>query len=78
MKESVAAKDYQNVLYEPKLAGDVNCDGNLNIADVTTIVNRLLGKENNKSFFIPNADINNDNTINISDVSELVKILLNN
>ena len=78
VKESVAAKDYQNVLYEPKLAGDVNSDGILNIADVTTIVNRLLGKSTTTKFFIPNADINNDNTINISDVSELVKILLNN
>lgn len=78
VKDGIAVEKYLNVLYNPELIGDVNCDGILNIADVTTIVNRLLGKTEKMKFFIPNADINNDNNITVSDVSDLVRILLNN
>ena len=74
VKESVAAKDYQNVLYEPKLAGDVNCDGNLNIADVTMLIDYLLNSET--SINVEAADVKADGEVNIADVTSLIDMLL--
>ena len=58
------------------LTGDVNDDGNINIDDVTLLINYLL---NNDAVQInqANADINSDGVINISDVTMLIQKLLN-
>lgn len=51
--------------------GDVNEDGEVNIADVTMLVNVILGNAEAE-----NADINADGTIDIADVTALVNIIL--
>lgn len=51
--------------------GDVNEDGEVNIADVTKLVNVILGNAEAE-----NADINADGTIDIADVTALVNIIL--
>ena len=55
--------------------GDVNCDGFINISDVTSLVNRLLtGQSANISEV--NADANNDGQLSIADVTRLINHLL--
>ena len=53
--------------------GDVNGDGNVNVSDVTALVNMILG-------VIPKdearADVNGDGNVNVSDVTALVNIIL--
>ena len=59
------------------LKGDVNMDGQVNVADVTTLVDYILGK--NPSPCDGNAcDVNEDGNVNVSDVTSLVDIILNN
>lgn len=72
-----AAESYQHILITPKLTGDINDDGQQSIADITALVNRLLGKQEQSSkFFIPSADVNRDSSTTIADVTALVNILL--
>jgi hypothetical protein len=58
-----------------KPTGDVNCDGITSIADVTTLIDYLLGSEVNP-FDQEAADVNHNGTISISDVTALIDILL--
>ena len=55
------------------LRGDVNGDGSVNISDVTTLIDLLLG---GGSISNPAADCNQDSSINISDVTALIDYLL--
>lgn len=55
--------------------GDVNCDGFINISDVTKLVDYLLGA-NVVSFSERNADIKPDGDVNIADVTALIDFLL--
>ena len=52
--------------------GDVNGDGNVDISDVTTLVNIILGNAERTAF----ADVDCDGEVNISDVTSLVNIIL--
>ena len=55
--------------------GDVNCDGFVNISDVTLLIDYLLGSEPSP-FKYENADLNNDNIVSIADVTNLIDLLL--
>ena len=57
------------------LKGDVNGDGEVNVTDVTMIVEHVLG-QNNSSFIAANADVNGDGSITVTDVAEAVNIIL--
>ena len=57
------------------LKGDVNNDGNLNIMDVTALINYLL--DDGESINLPAADVNSDGEINITDLTALIHLLLN-
>ncbi|MBQ9285147.1 MAG: S8 family serine peptidase [Bacteroidaceae bacterium] len=60
-----------------KLIGDVNRDGTITIADVTAIVNIILGKETAEDNYDHEAaDVNRDASITIADVTALVNIIL--
>lgn len=62
---------------KPQITGDVNHDGKVDVADVTTLVDHILG--NTPQGFNPNnCDVNNDSKIDVSDVTSLVDIILNN
>jgi hypothetical protein len=58
---------------EESLKGDINGDGKVNVTDVTTLVNMILG-------VVPKdevrADINGDGKINVTDVTALINIIL--
>ena len=60
------------------LRGDVNRDGQISIADVTALVNIILGKDNVQPYIYDHeaADVNTDTTISIADVTALVNIIL--
>ena len=77
------AKDYKSLNIKaimgdkPQITGDVNHDGKVDVADVTTLVDYILG--NTPQEFNPNnCDVNNDTRIDVSDVTSLVDIILNN
>ena len=57
------------------LKGDVNGDGEVNVTDVTMIVEYVLG-QHNSSFIVANADVNGDGNITVTDVAEAVNIIL--
>lgn len=56
--------------------GDVNQDGTLNILDVVTMVNIIMGEDDFEDTFQEDiADINQDGTANILDIIQLVNII---
>ena len=71
-----AYADVQGIVNaKPVLVGDVNRDGVVNIADVTTLIDHLLGTSVSE-FDEVAADVNNDGVINIADVTALIDRLL--
>lgn len=59
--------------------GDVNKDGNVNISDVTALIDALLGGNSTvetDNYSPANSDVNEDNNVNISDVTALIDKLL--
>ena len=52
--------------------GDVNGDNEVNIADVNTVINIILGGYGNNSA----ADVNGDHEVNIADVNTIINIIL--
>ncbi len=62
------------------LLGDVNLDGEVTIADVTELVNIILGKASSRTSQggenAPVADVNGDGLITIADVTALVNLIL--
>ncbi len=53
------------------IKGDVNNDGEVNIADINAVIDVILGGGNNAS-----ADVNKDGEINIADVNAIIDIIL--
>ena len=60
-----------------KLIGDVNCDGIVDVEDVTTLIAHVLGAPVN-TFDESAARINDDDVIDIEDVTLLINIVLGN
>ncbi|MBO5549134.1 MAG: dockerin type I repeat-containing protein [Prevotella sp.] len=58
--------------------GDVNNDSKVTIADVTALVNIILGKDDSEPYQYDHvaADVNNDGKVTIADVTALVNIIL--
>lgn len=55
------------------LPGDVNDDGKVNVSDVTTLINMILGLQTMDQ---TRADVNGDGKVNVSDVTTLINIIL--
>jgi formylglycine-generating enzyme required for sulfatase activity len=56
--------------------GDTNCDGYINIADVTELIDYLLSGVSSQ-INLTNADTDKNGSVNIADVTELIDYLLN-
>ena len=56
------------------LPGDVNGNGEVNIADVNAVFDIILGKTG----YTADADVNNDGEITIADANEIIDIILGN
>ena len=60
---------------EPEFTlGDVNDDGNVNISDVTTLIDYML--DNDTPLNLAAADVTKDGSVNIADVTTLIDYLL--
>ena len=57
------------------LRGDVNGDGEVNISDITTLIDILLGGHPD-SDTLARADVNGDGEVNIADVNTIIDIIL--
>ena len=70
--------DFRLSRFDDFVLGDVNRDGFITIADVTALVNIILGKDNVEPFLYNHAaaDVNQDNSITIADVTALVNLIL--
>jgi hypothetical protein len=58
------------------ITGDVNCDNEVNIADVNVVISIILGKTVDDVMY-RRADANDDGEVNIADVNVLISIILN-
>jgi len=57
------------------LLGDVNCDGMVDVGDVTTLIGYVLGNVT-EPFDAVAADVNNDETVDVGDVTMLISMIL--
>ncbi|MDD7095778.1 MAG: leucine-rich repeat protein [Bacteroidales bacterium] len=65
--------EFTNIKDDLTEIGDINLDGNVEVSDVTTLVNMI---NNGETANLEPADINADGKVNVSDVTALVNILL--
>ena len=56
-----------------KATGDINGDGEVNVSDVTALINKILGSS---TYSDASCDINGDGEINVSDVTALINMIL--
>ena len=68
-----AWSNIEHVTLSGALIGDVNGDGDINIADVTALINAIL---NPNAVVLGNPDVNGDDEVNIADVTRLINIIL--
>ncbi|MBR5170858.1 MAG: CotH kinase family protein [Muribaculaceae bacterium] len=74
--ENVFIEDYKPDIPDTEyLIGDVNGDGEVNIADINAIIDIILGGSADEGT-LKRADVNNDNEINIADVNVEIDIIL--
>lgn len=60
-----------------KVLGDVNGDGNVDVADITALASYILG-EPSADFVLANADVNEDGSIDVADITAVATIILEN
>ena len=56
---------------QPSIPGDVNDDGEVNIADINALLDLILSGVSDAHF-----DVNNDNEVNIADINAVIDIIL--
>ena len=72
-RTAIQWKDFTNIKDDLIEIGDINLDGNVEVSDVTTLVNMI---HNGETANLEPADINADGKVNVSDVTALVNIIL--
>ena len=76
-KLNVAAM-IEDVITNMLLSGDVNNDGEVNIADIMAIVEVILSpSDNHNAARLIRADVNRDSEIQVADINAVINILLN-
>ena len=71
---------YKGIYYDPALfeiPGDVNGDGEINIADANSVIDIVVMGGNAGHTRAPAADANNDGEVNIGDINYIINIILN-
>ena len=58
---------------DPGLRGDVNSDGDVNIADINAVISAILSVQGSLE---GRADVNGDGEVNIADVNVVIDIIL--
>ena len=54
------------------LPGDTNGDGEVNIADITRVIDAIIDNEYSEAL-----DVNGDGEINIADINKIIQAILN-
>lgn len=75
MEFILPAETSQVLLIPQQKKGDTNGDGNVNIVDVTYLIDYLLAGCQS-SFHTENADMNDDGVVSITDLTALIDLLL--
>ena len=71
-----AAEQWKKFKFESGwLRGDVNGDGEVNIADINALISIILGHVYDDAFML-RADVNEDGEINISDINAVLSIIM--
>lgn len=65
--------DLRTFVYREVVAGDVNLDGEITIADVNTLIDMIL---TGNAVGSRSADVNGDGEVNIADVNAVINIIL--
>lgn len=74
--EYMVADQWMNFFFAPDfIRGDVNNDGIVNIADVTSLIDYILSG-NGEEINLDAADVDGDGYINIADVTNLIDLIL--
>jgi hypothetical protein len=71
---------YKGMRYNPALfeiPGDVNGDGEINIADANSVIDVVVMGGNAGHTRAPAADANDDGEVNIGDINFIINIILN-
>ena len=67
-----------DVINNTLMPGDVNSDGEVNIADVQSIISIILGSaSNHATSVLVQADVDRNTEINISDINRVINIIQN-
>ena len=75
-KVNDVTETYLPLLNNDFIRGDVNGDGIVGIADVTELIDYILGSDP-QPFILEAADVSGDGLIGIADVTELIDMILN-
>lgn len=59
-------------VYSDSIKGDVNGDGEVNIADINAVIDMILSGNSSA-----NGDVNNDGEVNIADINTIIDMILN-
>ena len=65
----------EQVTLSAGIPGDANGDGKVDVNDVTTVINHILGK-NPSPFNYDNANVNGDTKVDVMDVTLIINIIL--
>ncbi|MBR5101779.1 MAG: hypothetical protein IK092_01480, partial [Muribaculaceae bacterium] len=61
--------------WKPQLRGDLDGNGEIDVIDVTMLINYILDPTT-EGVIVENADVNNDNEIDVRDVTAIIAIIL--
>lgn len=73
--EAETWKLFGNIVEISDVKGDINNDGMASVADVTMLVDYILGNQNSQ-ILLESGDVNGDGIVSVSDVTTLVNIIL--
>ena len=62
--------------YDPILLGDVNMDGNINVMDIISIINHILGTVLLDDSQFAAADMNGNGSVDVTDIIQIVNVIL--
>ena len=63
--------DIRSFVYREAIKGDVNGDGEMNIADINALIDMILGGQVSAT-----GDVNGDNEVNIADINTVISLIL--
>ncbi|MBT7377442.1 MAG: hypothetical protein HN820_04735, partial [Candidatus Marinimicrobia bacterium] len=58
--------------------GDVNADGNVNVLDIVTMVNFIMGNNDPTAYEACAGDVNEDGSMNVLDIVTIVNMIMGN